>query len=86
MPVLAAVQFVPLSVERNTPPKVAAKSVEDDVFAPLTARAVTPVVGMPEFTDVHLVPLLVERNTPPNVPAKSIGEDVFAPFTARART
>jgi hypothetical protein len=70
---LTAVHFVPLLVERKTPPsRVPAKR-----FVPLTARALTQALVKP--VAVQLVPSFVERKTPPAaVPAKR-----FVPLTAR---
>jgi hypothetical protein len=72
---VAAVQLVPLLVERKRPPpQVPAKR-----FVPLTARALTLVFVKPVLTLVQLVPLFVERKTPPPpVPAKR-----FVPLTAK---
>ena len=59
MPVVTAVQLVPLFVDRNTPPSVPVKKFES-----LTARDSIIVFVKPLLAAVQLVPLLVERNTP----------------------
>jgi hypothetical protein len=61
-PVFTAVQLVPLSVERKTPPLVPAYRVSG--VAGLIAREVTHTLAKPVFTAVQVVPLSVERNTP----------------------
>jgi hypothetical protein len=64
-------------VERNTPPKVAAKR-----FVPETARALIVILVKPELTSVQLVPLLVERKTPPPLPP--VPAKIFVPKNAKA--
>ena len=59
-PELMAAQFVPLSVERNTPLSVPAK-----MLLPLTLRDQTVVfAGRPELTAVQLAPVSVDRKIP----------------------
>jgi hypothetical protein len=75
-PVLAALQLVPLLVERKTPAPVPGKRL-----MPETARARTSVVVKPVLAAFQLVPLLVEMKTmprEPEIPAKR-----FVPETAR---
>jgi hypothetical protein len=57
-PLLIAVQFVPLSVERKTPAHVPAKR-----FVPETVRAliILPFDVKPTVAAVQVAPLLVER-------------------------
>ena len=76
-PVLAAVQLVPLLVERKTPPP----EVPAKIFVSETASAKTEVFVKPVLAAVQLVPLLVDRKTPPKVPAKR-----FVPETAKEIT
>src|ERR1700690_123583 len=66
-PALTGVQFVPLFVDRKTPPfNVPAKR-----FVPETARAQTWLFVKPELMAAQFVPLSVDIKTPvPNVPAK----------------
>ena len=60
-----SVHFVPLLVERKTPPSVPAKIFVPPAPLGLTARAETFVLVKPLLTAVQLVRLLVERKTPP---------------------
>jgi hypothetical protein len=75
-PELTGVQFVPLLLERKTPPPVPAKRL-----VPLTTRHDTLVFVRPESTAVQLVPLFVDLKTPLPVPANR-----FDPLIARKRT
>src|SRR5438128_1042494 len=74
-PLLAALQLVPLSVERKTLSQVPAKR-----FVPETAREKMDLFGKPLLAARQLVPLSVERKTlPPSLPANR-----FEPETAKA--
>lgn len=79
-PVLIAVQFVPLSDERNIPASVPAKIVVPLLASEPKARDVTFMLDNPEFARLHVIPLSVERKTPEDVPANT-----FVPYTAREK-
>ena len=78
-PVFAAVQILPLSLDKKTPPPL----VPAKRFVPLTASELTDVFVRPLFTTVQLLPLLVDKKTPPPplIPAKR-----FVALTARELT
>jgi hypothetical protein len=63
-PLLNAVQFIPLFVERKTPPSVPARRFALPIPLVETASVYTYKFVKPEFISVQFVPLLVERNTP----------------------
>jgi hypothetical protein len=76
-PLLVAAQFVPLLLDRNTPPP----EVPKRIFAPLTIKDLTLRLVIPVFTGFQLEPLLVERYTPNVfVPAK-----ILVPLTHNER-
>jgi len=80
-PVSTLLQFVPLLVERKTPPQVPAKRFVEPATpeAGETARALTVRSVKPVLTAFQLAPLSVERKTPVrSVPAKR-----FVPETIR---
>ena len=98
-PKLTAVQFVPLSVERKTPPPI----IPSPLPFMLTKRVVSMTrkhwtrkysvgdIGRPVLTVVQRAPLLVERKTPPPRHCEPSHADAvpakrFVPLTAKDST